>query len=102
MNYAHTQTTSQHSLWDKFWRDDQGNVVIWQMPNIWLIGWAVLTFISLFFRGNSTPANWLSFAGDLFLAVWAVLEVARGVNYFRRLLGFVVLLFVIASIVKSL
>lgn len=88
-----------HNLWDKFWRDDEGNVVIWQFPNAWLIGWVVATFISLFFNGRT--ADVLTTIGSVSLIVWSVLEVWRGADYFRRLLGLVVLVFSIASLIKS-
>jgi hypothetical protein len=32
-------------LWDRIWRDKYGDVVIWQTPNIWLVGWAAIIFI---------------------------------------------------------
>jgi hypothetical protein len=34
----------------------------------------------------------------LFLAVWAILEIASGVNLFRRLLGFAVLVALVVSV----
>ena len=89
-----------NNLWDKIWKDDQGHVVIWQMPNYWLIGWAVATFVSLFFNGS--VANVLSVIASIFLIVWAGLEVSRGVNYFRRSLGLVILIFSILSLIRSL
>jgi hypothetical protein len=85
-------------IWDKFWRDDKGRIVIWQTPNASLIGWAVLTVISLFFNG--TLADVFSWLGNAALIVWCVLEVFRGVNYFRRLLGVLVFIFVVMSIVN--
>jgi hypothetical protein len=88
----------QRSLWDKIWLDRQGRFVIWQTPNIWLIIWAVLTFASLFISGRL--ASDLSFVGDIFLVIWCLLEILKGVNYFRRLLGIVVLIFTISSIVR--
>jgi hypothetical protein len=87
-------------LWDKFWRDDKGRVVIWQFPNAWLIGWAVLTCISLFFSGKT--ADVFSWAASASLIVWSILEVTKGVNYFRRALGLLVLIFAIASLIKSI
>ena len=82
-------------LWDKFWRDDRGHVVIWQPPNIWLIVWAALDFASLFFNGAVSNVLW--YLGSASLIIWALLEVFQGVNYFRRTLGAVVLIFAIGS-----
>ena len=87
-------------LWDKTFKDRDGNYVIFQMPNIWIIGWAVLTLISLFTVG--TLSSIFSWIGTGFLAVWSVLEIASGVNYFRRVLGLVVFLYVIASVITGL
>jgi len=89
----------QHDLWDKFWKDADGHYVIWQRPNIWLIGWVVLTVISLFFTGRM--ADILSGIGSAALIVWALLEVFKGDSYFRRLLGIVVLIFAVMALVKS-
>jgi hypothetical protein len=90
----------RHSAWDKFWKNPQGHVVIWQMPNIPLIGWAVLTVLSLLTKGRlSDVLSWLSSAS---LIVWALLEVSKGVNYFRRLLGLLVLVAAVMSLAKNL
>ncbi len=96
---AQGQTTySQKNIWDKIWRDPQGNIVIFQMPNLWLIAWAVLTVIYLFMTGK--PANVIGYIAEAALAIWALLEIFRGVNYFRRGLGVVVLIFTIMSLLK--
>ena len=90
----------QQDLWDRIWRDREGHIVIWQWPNVWLIGWAVLTVISLLLNG--TPASVVSWIATVLLGIWSLLELTRGVNYFRRVLGLVVLIFVIASVVNGL
>ena len=87
-------------LWDKFWRDKQGNYVIWQWPNIWLIGWALATLVSLVTVGKLSDV--FSVIGTALLIIWSLLELFLGVNYFRRTLGLVVLFFSVMMIVKSL
>lgn len=87
-------------IWDKFWKDDKGHVVIWQWPNIWLIGWAVLTFVSLIFNGNVSKI--LMWTGEVSLLVWCLFEIFKGVNYFRRLLGLVVLSYLVMTVLKGL
>lgn len=94
-----SRKTSQ-TPWDRVWRDKNGNVVLAQWPNVWLVGWAVLTFVSLFFRGM--PADALTAMAAVLLIVWAVLEVASGVNYFRRALGAVVFVFAVSALIHSL
>ena len=87
-------------LWDRIWKDRRGRVVIWQTPNVFLIAWAVLTVISLFFNGHT--ADVISVAGSVALIVWAALELFKGVNYFRRVLGLVILILSVLSLLKTL
>jgi hypothetical protein len=84
-------------LWDNFWRDKRGNIVIWQTPNIALIGWLVLTIVSLFLSGKLSDV--FSWAALVSLVIWSLLEITKGVNYFRRLLGLVVLALAVLSAV---
>jgi len=84
-------------MWDKFWRDHHGSVVIIQKPNIWLIAWLVLEIVSLFTASHRVEIIcwWLASAA---LGVWAILETLQGVNYFRRLIGGIVALLVLLSV----
>jgi hypothetical protein len=86
-------------IWDKIWRDHDGKVVIWQFPNIWLIGWAIVTVISMFLHGG--VGTIVSIIADILLGIWAVLELFQGVNYFRRGLGLVILIFTISSLLRK-
>lgn len=90
----------QRNLWDRTWKDKRGNITLWQMPNAFLIIWAVLTFLSLLVSGRL--ADIFSWTGSAALIVWALLEIFKGVNYFRRALGLLVLVFAIVSLIKSL
>lgn len=72
---------------------------MWQTPNAWLIGWAALTTVSLLISGR--PADVLSWLAEASLALWCLLEIFRGVDYFRRGLGVLVLVFVIMSVMKN-
>ncbi len=77
---------NSRSLWDRFWRDKDDRIVIVQVPNVWLIIWIVLEIISLFASSHRTELItwWLASAA---LGVWSLLEIFRGDNYFRRVLG---------------
>jgi hypothetical protein len=79
------------SFSEKFWQDDHGHVVVWQKPNLFLYSWAASTFFNLF-----APVGWLhtilGYIGLVALIVWAILETYSGVDYFRRLLGGLILL----------
>lgn len=89
---------ANHDWWDKFWKDKHGDVVVYQHPNIWLIGWLVLTLISLFLTG--TPADVLWYVALGLLTIWALLELLRGVNYLRRTVGAAVLLLIVIAVFK--
>ncbi len=90
----------RRSLWDRIWKDKNGKIAVWQMPNAWLIGWAAITTISLLFTRR--PADILSAIASVSLLIWSLLEIFRGASYFRRLLGAVILLYTIAALLKSL
>ena len=92
--------SNHRSLWDRIWRDEDGHLAVWQMPNIWLIAWAVGTTLSLIFGGMLGDAFfWIASAS---LVIWSLLEIFRGDSYFRRALGLVVLIYAVASMLKSL
>lgn len=88
----------QTDVWDKIWRDRRGRVVLFQMPNMWLIAWAVLDILSIFTNGTFSNIVW--WLATVILGIWAILEILQGVNYFRRGLGVVVLIFVLMSVFK--
>jgi hypothetical protein len=90
---------SVQDLWDRIWRDENGKIVIWQRPNLWLIGWAVLTTISLFISGRG--ADIFSWLAEISLIIWSLLEITKGANYFRRVLGLLVLIFAVMSLIKN-
>ena len=80
----------QNTLVDKTFRDNEGNIVIAQMPNLPLIVGIVTSLLTLVFTSGkiNTLLDLVAY-GSLF--TWAWLELFQGVNYFRRALGLVVL-----------
>ncbi len=85
----------QNTLVDKTFRDNDGNIVLAQMPNLPLIVWIVTSLLTLVVpSGKINTALDLVAYGSLF--TWAWLELFQGVNYFRRALGLVVLVGIIA------
>ena len=96
----HRAPHARKSFWDKIWRNDEGDVVIFQWPNVWITAWAVANFMSVVSptRGFSKIMWWV---GMVFILVWAALEIFKGVNYFRRGLGVLVLLVIIASVLGA-
>ena len=80
----------------QFFKDKDGKVVVWQTPNIPLIGWMVafaLTFVPL-------PEKWHALVDYIafgFLFTWAWLEITKGKSSFRIVLGITVLLCLVVS-----
>ena len=90
------QSSRRDGFFGRCFRDGQGRVVIAQWPNWPLWTWA-----------GASGLQWVRPAGPLaalcglvsFAAIvyWAGLEIFSGVNYFRRFLGLVVLMFVLVN-----
>jgi hypothetical protein len=84
-------------LWNNFWRNKDGKIVVWQTPNIPLIGWVVFTILSLLVTGKT--ADVFSWLGLISLMIWSLMEIVKGVDYFRRFLGLVVFVLAVLTIV---
>lgn len=78
-----------------FIRDKSGKVVLGQAPNKAIIGWAVFALLSYI-----THSQLLGWIGTTFLLAWAFMEIFQGVNYFRRLLGLIVLIYILNSLFR--
>ena len=89
----------RQSLWDRIWKDNNGNVVLWQTPNKAIWAWAACTVLSLFFSGK--VADIFGGIASIALIIWALLEIFCGVNYFRRALGLLILVFATMTAIKS-
>lgn len=68
-----------------------GRITIAQMPNIPLLVFFAATTARLLLRPRGQVGMAVSVVAILGLVAWAALEVFRGVNPFRRILGGVVL-----------
>ncbi len=81
----------ENTLFDKVFRDNEGNIVIAQMPNLPLIVWIVASLLKIVFTTGKIHLGLDLIAfGSLF--TWAWEELFQGVNYFRRALGLLVLI----------
>lgn len=78
-----------HKLLDRMFRDKDGHIAVWQMPNFPLWVWIISTVLGWFIQGK--PKTIVGYIGSAALVVWAVLEIGWGSSWFRRLLGAVVL-----------
>jgi hypothetical protein len=95
------RASAHRSLWDRTWKNREGHIVIWQMPNIPLIAWVVLTFLAILFN-SGTLADILSWLGSAALIIWCFLEIFKGADYFRRALGLLVLFYAITALIQNL
>lgn len=86
----------ENTLFDKVFRDSKGEVVIAQMPNLPIIVWITSSLLKMIFTTGKVNMGLdiLAF-GSLF--TWAWEELFQGVNYFRRALGLLVFVALIAS-----
>jgi len=83
-------------MFKKFFQDKDGKIVIWQNPNLPLITWIVAAIIARLLHGGRLDRTVEVIAfGALF--TWAWLEIFKGNSYFRRAVGVIVLVMIIAS-----
>ncbi len=81
---------------DTIFRDDKGEFVIIQPPNLPIIIWSTASILKLVFPKGDLYTG-LDFVAVCSLTIWSFLEIFQGVNYFRKGLGVVVLIGLIAS-----
>ena len=86
----------RQSTWDKFWKNKNGKIAIWQFPNIPLFGWIIFTVLTLILKAGRVNSG-SQFIADAFLFTWSYLEMKEGESYFRRLLGAVVMIAILLS-----
>jgi hypothetical protein len=88
------------TLFDKLFRDATGQIVIGQPPNLPILIWVSATLLKLVFKTGQVKLglDLLAFSSLLY---WSFLEITQGVNYFRRDLGVVVLIALIASVIQQ-
>lgn len=84
------------TIFKKLFYSKSGRLVIIQFPNIPLFIW-LICIITNKFISSSTIGTVLSITGTVALLIWAILEIVGGVNYFRRIVGLVVLAYIIYS-----
>ncbi|MCT7950439.1 hypothetical protein NG798_11615 [Ancylothrix sp. C2] len=85
----------ESTLFDRTFRDSSGNIVIAQAPNLPLLVGLTATLLQFVLPSGNLLAGFdLVAFGALF--TWAWQELFEGVNYFRRALGLVALVGIIA------
>jgi hypothetical protein len=83
------------TLFDRIFRDSEGNIVIAQMPNLPLLVGSIASFLQ-FVLPSGEPQTVLGLVAFGTLFTWAWQELFEGVNYFRRSLGLISLVGIIA------
>jgi hypothetical protein len=90
-----------NTLFDRFFRDGTGDIIIGQPPNLPIVIWGVASLLRLIFKTGQIDFG-LNLLATGALLVWAILELFQGVNYFRRILGAIVLIGLLVSQIKLL
>lgn len=88
-------TDKQRTFIDKAFKDTEGKWALAAAPNLPILTWFIALLISFLVHGTLHILLATLQQGALF--VWAWLELFQGVNYFRRSLGFVVLVYILWS-----
>jgi hypothetical protein len=85
----------KNTFFNQVFRDDEGKIVLGQSPNLPIIVWIIATLLKMIFATGqiNTGLELIAF-GTLFTWAWG--ELFQGVNYFRRALGLIVLVGLLA------
>lgn len=84
---------------DRWFRDENGDLVVAQPPNPPIIAWVVARVLEILVHGGRPERLFDALAfGALF--TWSWLELFHGDAYFRRILGAVVLAVLVISRVR--
>jgi hypothetical protein len=83
------------SLFSKWFEDSEGHLALGALPNAPLITGFVSSLLAVVSDGNFAVFMRIISFGAFF--AWAWLEIFQGVNYFRRVLGAVVICFLLVG-----
>ncbi|MBE9113980.1 hypothetical protein IQ273_31925 [Nodosilinea sp. LEGE 07298] len=92
---ADRNLASQPSLFDRIFRDSEGNIVIGQKPNLPAVVAVVATLLQAILPSGTLQTAIVLIAFGTWYT-WAWQELFAGVNYFRRSLGLLTLVGLIA------
>lgn len=88
---------ARRGVFADYFKDKNGNVVLWQSPNPPLLIWIVLRVIALVLQ-DGTLRSGVNSTATIAISIWAYLELTSGVTIFRRLIGTTILGFVIFNL----
>ena len=88
-----------NNLFDRFFRDNTGEIVVAQAPNIPILVWIAATLLKLVVKTGQVKIalDVLAFGSLLY---WSFLEITQGATYFRRDLGVIVLIALMVSVIE--
>jgi hypothetical protein len=81
---------------------ETGKIVVAQVPNLPLAIFLVATAGRMLFHPRHAVGTAVSVVASVSLLYWSVMEIARGVNPFRRILGGLVLAGIVIGLVSRL
>lgn len=87
---------SKQTFVEKCYKNDQGKITIAEPPNLPILVWLVSVVLQKIIS-NGTVHDIFVVIGFGAIFTWAWLEVFQGTNYFRRLLGVVVIVAAVYS-----
>ena len=95
--------TKLRSLFEWFFRDRRtGKIVVAHLPNLPILLWMATVLARRFIDQGTTAEVLLAWAGSFTLAWWALDEVFRGVNPWRRVLGLGGCIVVVVGVISRL
>lgn len=95
--------TTLRAAFDWFFRDRQtGRILIAHVPNLPILLWFATVLARQLTVEGSTAESLLLWAGSITLGWWAVDEVVRGVNPWRRVLGLAGCVAVVVGVISRL
>jgi hypothetical protein len=89
-----------NTLFDRLFRDASGEIVIGQLPNLPIMIWAIASLLKSVYQTGKVNLG-LDVLASSSLFIWAIQELFQGVNSFRRGLGLIVLISLIASKIQQ-
>ena len=95
--------TKLRAVFDWFFRDRRtGRILVAHVPNLAILLWMATVLARQFTVQGTTADTLLEWAGSVSLGWWAVDEVVRGVNPWRRVLGLVGCTVVVVGVISRL
>jgi hypothetical protein len=102
VNVARKRARPSMKTYLRWFFEDQntGKIVIAQFPNVWLVAFLLAWAVEAVTHPNGTIGFVIIIAKAASLTIWAIDEILRGVNPWRRCLGTAAVLFELITWLK--